>query len=223
MSLPFELTTLPPQALEVLRYMGRTQRDQADADDIMTGTGLTERSFSKAIKRLVTKNYMTMDAARVYHLTPKGYKAIEDVLAHDEVEPPTQVANDENIILYDLCVIVPDAVKSREANTLILGLEPSPGEDVPTHADVILRLEVVGGEVEPNEFVAPVSPDLPVLMAEFSVTPTATFGDIRLRVEAFQTLRMDDIEEVGGMYFDITLDQVLIRPRALHATLEIVD
>ena len=223
MSLPFELTTLPPQALDVLRYMGRTQRDQADTDDIMNGTGQTERSFSKAIKRLVTKNYMTMDAARVYHITPKGYKAIEDVLAHDEVEPPTESAPDEDIIRYDLCVIVPDAVKSREKNTLMLGLEPEPGEGIPTHADVILRLEVVGGEVEPNEFMAPVSPDLPVLMAEFTVTPTATFGDIRLRVEAFQTLRMDEIEEIGGMYFDIALDQSLIRPRALHATLDIVN
>lgn len=223
MSLPFELTTLPPQALDVLRYMGRTQRDQADTDDIMNGSGLTERSFSKAIKRLVTKNYMTMDAARVYHLTPKGYKAIEDVLAHDEVEPPSNTPTNENIIRYDLCVIVPDAVKSNETNTLMLGLEPEEGEGIPQHADVILRLEVVGGNVEPNEFVAPVSPDLPVLMAEFQVTPTATLGDIRVRVEAFQTIRMDDIEEIGGMYFDVALDQALIRPRALHCTLDIVD
>jgi DNA-binding MarR family transcriptional regulator len=223
MTLPYDLTTLPEQALDVLRYMGKVRLDRADADQLMEGIGLSERSFSKAIKRLVTKNYITMDGLRIYHLTPKGHQAINDLKEHDATAPAGAPSGGAHTLNYDLCVVVPGMVRSREVNTLLLGLEPVEGEVIRNTADLILRLEMIGGEVEPREFSAPVSPDFSVLMAEFTVKPTATIGDVRLRVEAYQALAMEDLEDIGGMYFDIPLDQDIPRPRAIHTTLEIID
>lgn len=223
MTLPFELTTLPPQALDILRYLGRTKLEQADANALIEGTGFTERSFSKGIKRLVTKNYMMMDEARVYHLTQKGHKAIEDISAHDAVTPQmTQTNPDESTVEYDLCVVMMSGLAAEGPTAMMLGLEPAAADFLTGEAQLILRLEAVNADVSPREFAATLSPDMPVVMAQFDVTPTPDKRAIRLRVEAFQTLRMDEIDEIGGMYFDVNLGETLDRPQALHTALDIV-
>jgi predicted transcriptional regulator len=224
MSLPFEITTLPPQAIDILRYLGRLSLEQADADTIMGGTGLTERSFSKGIKRLVTKNYMSMDSARVYHLTQKGSNAIADITKFDaETGGPIRVGQDNDSLEYDLCVVVPPGTYYvNEAGTLMLGLEPI---DIQLSDEVhlVIRLDCTGGDISHREFTASISPDLPVVIAEFDVIPDGTTGAFRLRVEAFQSVRMDSLEEAGGMYFDIPLGQALDRPQAMHAYIDIIE
>lgn len=224
MSLPFEITTLPPQAIDILRYMGRLSLEQADAETIMGGTGLTDRSFSKGIKRLVTKNYMSMDSARVYHLTQKGSNAISDIAAFDaESGGPVSIGQEDDTLEYDLCVVVPPGTYYvNEPSTLMLGLEPT---DTPLSGEVhlIVRLDCTGGDVSHREFTASISPDLPVVVAEFDVIPDGTTGAFRLRVEAFQSVRMDALEEAGGMYFDIPLGEVLSRPQAMHAYIDVIE
>ena len=224
MSLPFELTTLPPQALDILRYMGRLSLDQADSDTIMGGTGLSERSFSKGIKRLVTKNYMSMDSARIYHLTQKGSGAITDIAAYDEESGGVvSFGQTTDSFEYDLCVVVPPGTYNvSQRGTLMLGLEPT---DTPLSGEVhlIIRLDCIGGDITHREFTASISPDLPVVVAEFDVIPDGSTGAFRLRVEAFQSIRMDLLEEAGGMYFDIPLGENLTRPQAMHAYIEIVE
>lgn len=224
MSLPFELTTLPPQALDILRYMGRLSLEHADAEMIMGGTGLSERSFSKGIKRLVTKNYMSMDSARIYHLTQKGSNAISDIDTFDaETGGVFAMGQSNDTFEYDLCVVVPPGTYYvNEPGTLMLGLEPI---DTPLSDEVhlIVRLDCSGGDVSHREFTASISPDFPVVVAEFDVIPDGTAGAFRLRVEAFQSLRMDELEEAGGMYFDIPLGQALPRPQAMHAYIDIIE
>ena len=203
--------------------MGRSHLDQADADVLMAGTGQSERAFSKAIKRLVTKNYMTMDTARIYHLTQKGYKAIEDIAAYDLIAPPSDASGNQAMVGYDLAVVVPPGVvNAQQTATMMLGLEPLAGEALSGEATLILRLDMVGGEVEPREFSANLSAEMSVVMAQFSVT--AQQGQaIRLRVEAFQSVNYDELEELGGMYFDVTLGETLARPKAYHATIEVAE
>ena len=223
MTLPFELTTLPPQALDILRYMGRTKLEQADANELIEGTGFTERSFSKGIKRLVTKNYMMMDEARVYHLTQKGHTAIEDIAAHDAVTPQSaQQDDDQPIVEYDLCVVMASPLAAEGSTPMMLGLEPGAMDYLTGQAQLILRLDAVNADVDPREFAATLSPDMPVVMAQFDVTPALGKKAIRLRIEAFQTLRMDELEEVGGMYADFKLNEPVNRPQALHTVLDIV-
>lgn len=223
MALSYDLTTLPEQALDILRYLGRTHIEQADADTIMGGTGMSDRSFSKGIKRLVTKNYMTMDGARIYHLTPKGADAIKEIAEFDAISPrPISTQANIQTINYDLCVVVPPGtIQPNYPSTWMLGLEPL-GSDLTQEAHLVVRLDSIGGEVSHREFTASVSPEMPVLYAEFSVTPNGSTTHFRLRIEAFQSIRMDTLEEAGGMYIDIPLNQSIAAPRALHTDLSVI-
>src|SRR5688500_15862663 len=80
MEMPFHLKTLPPEALEILRYYGQQGSNIAQADDICDATGLSERGFGKAIRRLVTKNYLTMDGGQRYRLSNSGQRAVSDLM-----------------------------------------------------------------------------------------------------------------------------------------------
>src|SRR5688572_21605659 len=86
MEMPFHLKTLPPDALEILRYYGRSETNIALADDICDNTGLSDRGFGKAIRRLVTKNYLVMDGEQRYRLSDHGQRAVEDLAAAGELE-----------------------------------------------------------------------------------------------------------------------------------------
>ena len=52
MTLEHELTTLPPEAITVLFYMAKNPDEASDVEMIKAGTGLSNRSMGKAMKRL---------------------------------------------------------------------------------------------------------------------------------------------------------------------------
>lgn len=79
MDLPFYLRILPSEALEVLAYYRRRNNNLAYADAMMTATGLSERGFGKAIRRLVTKGYLVLDGDQRYRLTEHGQRAVDDL------------------------------------------------------------------------------------------------------------------------------------------------
>ena len=62
MALPFELTTLPSHALDILRYLADQDSYAAYDADIMTALDLSGRGFGKALRRLVTKEYVELQA-----------------------------------------------------------------------------------------------------------------------------------------------------------------
>lgn len=81
MDLPFYLRILPSEALEVLAYYRRRGSNLAYADVMITATGLSERGFGKAIRRLVTKGYLVLDGDQRYRLTEHGQRAVDDLPA----------------------------------------------------------------------------------------------------------------------------------------------
>ena len=83
MELPYSLQTLPPEAVDILRYYASISTDAAHADAIVDGAGLSERGFGKGIRRLVTKNYLVMSSDQVYRLTEQGRRLIDELQGYD--------------------------------------------------------------------------------------------------------------------------------------------
>ncbi len=219
MTLPFELTTMPEQALDILRYMGRIQVDNIHADALMNGLGMSERSFSKGIKRLVTKSYMAMDEARYYRVTQKGYQAIEDIANYDATAPADS-GKHYATLAYDLCAVVPLPSTFNQSSRWLLGIEPDSMEmealSEPT--PILLRLTADGGDVSPAELTLTVTPEAPSQFAELSLTAHQT--PMRLRIEVFQLMEMNEPYVSGGMYFDVDLSPTS-QQRALHTTISV--
>lgn len=86
MSLPPDLQRLPPEALDVIRCLSN-QEQGAEVDTIRETTGLSERGFRKAIRRIVTLKYAQMPDRDFYVLTDKGREAVQALLAHDGALP----------------------------------------------------------------------------------------------------------------------------------------
>jgi DNA-binding MarR family transcriptional regulator len=82
-----DLLKLPPQALDVLRYLD-THDDQGTVDEIIEGTGLSKRGLRKAIRRLVTRFYAEMPDQDFYRLTEKGKEAAGELRAYDGENVP---------------------------------------------------------------------------------------------------------------------------------------
>jgi Mn-dependent DtxR family transcriptional regulator len=89
--LPPDLQKLPPQALDVIRYLN-TRDGKGTVDEIIEGTGLSARAFRKAIRRLVTRYYAEMPEPDFYTLTANGRQAAEDLLAYDGEDAPAAEA-----------------------------------------------------------------------------------------------------------------------------------
>ena len=84
MALPFELTVLPPHALDILRFLGERDNYAAFDGEIIDALEVSDRGFGKAIRRLVTKEYVEMQYDGSYVLTRIGIEAAEAIVAHDE-------------------------------------------------------------------------------------------------------------------------------------------
>ena len=86
MEMSFQLKTLEPLkgALDILRLFGRSSNDTIDTDTILDELELTDRTFNKAMRRLVTKGYLQMDGDMVYRMTDNGKSLTEELLAFDE-------------------------------------------------------------------------------------------------------------------------------------------
>jgi predicted transcriptional regulator len=105
MSLSVDLQKLPPQALDVIRYL-RTQEQGADVTTIMAGTGLSERAFGKAIRRLVTRHYVEMPAQGYYTLTNAGRQAAEELGEYDGSVPMPEVHAAPDVTVEDAAPVI---------------------------------------------------------------------------------------------------------------------
>src|SRR5579885_3514450 len=84
MTLPFNLQKLPPEALDTLRYMGKTARP-VQPEEIEEGASLSYRLVGKAIRRLINGDYIQIDISNgSYHLTTDGEEAVKQLVAYDE-------------------------------------------------------------------------------------------------------------------------------------------
>lgn len=212
MDMPYHLKTLPPEALDILRYYGTITSNVAHADLICEGTGLSDRGFGKAIRRLVTKGYVVMDGGLQYRLTEAGNRAVEE-LGESEVDSPgdssrrvdTYARTEARVLTVTrrLIAALPQPLVAGETVALELGvLEADDDNIIPDDLMLLVRVGVLNGDPWP-------ATDLPVMLTNritrsaVDVTP-GLYSQVRVRVQVYQ---MDDdtgdAQLVGGMYLDV--------------------
>lgn len=226
MDLPSHLRALPPNAVEVLRYLSKLDMGVAGIDEICEEVGLSERGFGKAIRSLVTKGYVVMDGDQIYRLTDQGRAVAEELgdyfddEAYDEdalqdmadaadmpEETPEVPAFSTPVpVIRRLVLVMPREVAAQQPAHLVVGFAPLAEQ---TEAvEVVMRVSVLNGE-----------PDTPQ-EASFALTNAAAVQDFlmtagpyhqaRVKVEVFQLgPNPDDIAVAGGMYVDVD-----VRPQA---------
>ena len=204
MDLPYHLKTLPPDALDVIRYFGAIDHATASVDDICDNVGLTERGFGKVIRRLVTKGYVVMDGNQIYRLTEQGKDAVEELTAYDEASPAKPKADEDSAehIQRHMVLVVPRRFVAEERIMVFLGFNADSVAD--QSAELVTRLSVVHGEpAAPQE--ASFQLDSQARHEAFWVTP-GRYTRTRIRVQVYQLgPNPDDISVSGGMYVDVAV------------------
>lgn len=206
MELPFHLKALPPEALDVLRFFGINELPIAHADEITEGVGLSERTFGKVIRRLVTKGYLQMDGDMAYRLSDQGQDAVEELAAYDEAAPSSKVEDDRPVaeqIKRRLVLVTPQNLVAGQPAQIHVGFNnPANNQLLDDTADVVVRLSLLNGEpTRPQE--AHFQLKNQAVQQVFTVTP-GLFKCLRIRAHVFQLgPNPDDINVAGGLYIDI--------------------
>lgn len=220
MTLQDELTRLPKNAITILRFMSQQPNYAADYMEIRRGTGLSDRAAGKSVKRLVTRFFMHMDDSRVYQLTPKGEQS-NKLLASD-VNLLGDDDPDAETVAYDLCAVVPHQIIGDVPVQWMLGISPL-GNDVPEYpTELVLILSAENGTVSPDKATLSVTSDVLEDFAELTLTANSDYGQVRIRVEAYQLLELDEPNTAGGMYFDVPVSGPTTDMRAVHSQISLL-
>lgn len=224
MDMPLNLQSLPPEALDVLRFFGATGQTSAHADEITDRADLSDRAFGKAIRRLVTKGYLIMDGDQIYRMSDSGKRAVADLLEYDLVTPPEARARagaesaGSHPALRRLVLVAPRRLKAGAAAAVQVGFEGAEADDLwPGAAPVVVRLSVLHGEA-----VAPAEVTLQVgngpVQQQFRVTAGA-YTRARLRVQLYQSDESGyEIEPCGGLYADIPVSDTADLTQTAYGT-----
>lgn len=203
--LPDDLERLPPQALEVIRFLAG-QPDGASTEAIISGAGISERACGKALRRLVTRYYVSMPAQGFYRLTPTGHEAAAllgppissaepERAPEDPPEPVRQVRRLSAFLPRELVQHMPTQVR--------VGLDPAP-PDAPALSEplrLVLRLSAPECEVVPVEAPLEVGAGAagPIV---FRITPGRA-GSLRLTITVLQPLTPTGLIPTGRMFFEM--------------------
>lgn len=202
MELPYHLKTLPPDALDVLRYLGTLDDLMAYKDDICEAVGLSDRGFGKVIRRLVTKGYAIMDGMQVYRLTDQGLASVEELAAYDEANPDGERSErvQGESVRRRLALVLPSLVIVGQPVRAYVGVHGLPGFGSST--EIVARLSITHGEPQTPLEVAFDLNAQPVYES-FVITPGA-YRRLRVRVEVYQLgPNPGDVAVAGGMYVDV--------------------
>lgn len=211
-ALPDDLQKLPPQALDVLRFLG-TVSDGASSETIMAGAGISERAFGKAIRRLVTRYYVAMPTPGYYTLTESGIAAANTLRDLDS-EPSAPVGaapvratpvQTPQVVRHPrrVSVFLPKALIERTTSRLLVGFDrPGGGPALRQPARVIMRMHAPDCDIAPIERPIEVPLKSTAGPVDFRVRPHRT-GTLRIRIDAFQLIADDALSPVGGMVFDL--------------------
>ncbi len=224
MEMPLNLQSLPPEALDVLRFFGATGQTSAHADEITDRADLSDRAFGKAIRRLVTKGYLIMDGDQVYRMSDSGRRAVADMLEYDLVTPPEEresaaaISVSVGSALRRLVLVAPRMLKSGAAASVIVGFEGAEDDELLSGpAPVVVRFSAVHGDAgSPAEITMQVE-NRPV-QQQFQVTVGA-YTHTRLRVQLFQSDESGyEIEPCGGLYADVPVSDTADSTLAAYGT-----
>jgi predicted transcriptional regulator len=209
----FQLRTLEPLkgAWDILRLFGSSSQSILSADEIVDIVDLSERSFSKAMRRLVTKGYVQHDGDLMYRLTDNGRNLVSELLAYDdEMRHMPQVAHQtQSNILRRLVCAVPHIFTVGDEQTVLIGFH---GGDVPDdEAEVVVRVTAINATpASPQDVIFTLGSGVAY---EQLTVKADEFTQIRLRLEAYQMGEMGDITPAGGMVVDVP---VTIEPVTPH-------
>ncbi|MEP7293398.1 MAG: hypothetical protein ABI835_16560 [Chloroflexota bacterium] len=203
-NMPYSLQTLPPEAVDILRYYAQQGADLAHTDSIIDGTGLSERGFGKGIRRLVTKNYLAMSNDQVYRLTDGGRRVIEELKTLGTDLPTTSSARAEaRFVRRHLVLVTPNTLTAGQPAEVVLGFEEAADEEtLNAPASLLFRLSVTNGEPHLPRAAA-VTLTNRQMQHKFEIS-AGNYTTARLRVEVCQY--QDDGDEFdfcGGMYVDL--------------------
>jgi hypothetical protein len=206
MEMPYYLKTLPPEALEIIRFYSGLGDQLAYTDDIMAKTGLSDRGFGKAIRRLVTKGFLVMDGEQRYRLSERGARAVEELAAADSGAPAATDDDDSEmmqIIKRRLVMIVPQPMIAGQSADVIVGFnDADAGESLAQPVDLLMRLNIVNGEPQ-HAIETPLALHNDAAQQVFSVT-AGGYTQVRLRLQVFQIgSDLEDVQSSGGMYVDV--------------------
>lgn len=211
MALPFELTVLPPHALDILRFLGERDNYAAFDGEIVEALALSDRGFGKAIRRLVTKEYVEMQYDGSYVLSRIGVEAAEAIAAHDEeaLAETDLEADDLDTMLDDedegeaepiepvtrnVIVVYPRHFKVGRPGYVFLRVDvpalEGPALQQPAELMVELHADVA---VDPARHEMRVPLDEAGQSVRFMLTPTAA-GRFDARVEVYQVSGLDTLE-----------------------------
>lgn len=197
--MPIELRKLQPVrgALDILRYLSNLPDMAADSEDIVDDLGLSDRSFGKATRRLVTNGYIAMRSDYVYELTQKGEETANTL---KEVEGDASAAANDGSVQRDVVIALPRNLVAGQTAPMKIGFAPLAGFK---SSDVVLRLQSIYanvGDFDEMQNLADGS-----LIIETTIAPQ-TYDQARLKLEVFQmSAGGDDLNAAGGMYVDVVV------------------
>jgi hypothetical protein len=206
MSMPFHLQRLPPEALDVLRYLSKN--GPASAYDLETKTDLSTRLIGKAIRRLVNFDYIELRSG-VYQLTSDGNIAAQDLSAFEGNAPQSNqpVREVSKKVQRHLSVVMPRLFGVGQPANLFIGVNPPEQTDERLSNDVQLELRVsaIGGTLDPATVSINVPPDRAASPGKFALIPADNVQMVRVRIDAFQSIDNHALEPLGGVYFDVRI------------------
>ncbi|MBE2184407.1 MAG: hypothetical protein IAE89_13340 [Anaerolineae bacterium] len=206
MELPVSIRALPPEAVEILRYFGANGAASVHADDITAGADLSDRGFGKAIRRLVTRNLMSMDGDQVYRLTDNGRLAVAELLEYDLMTPPNEREEsapreiEARFVKRRVVLAAPSPMAATVPAAVIVGFEAADDDDIvmlPLHVTV----QLISLHADPEaEQAADLSIENRPVQQHFEVTPGG-YTSVRLAVRVMQNENEGDA--AGGLYVDL--------------------
>jgi hypothetical protein len=199
-TLPVYLQQLEPLtgALDIIRYLNRS--GVSDGITVADDLDLSERSFDKAKRRLVTNGYIAARSDGVMELTQKGINAARELAEYDASGPSNSrgVAKVQRKVL----VALPRTLAPNAPAPLYLGIDADTSGRMQHETDLVFRLSALNAtlDVKGDQIVRVGSG-----AARHTVKLTAAeYDQVRVRVEVFQlSADGEDIQSCGGMYVDV--------------------
>src|SRR5262245_24353615 len=139
--LPIYLKQLEPLtgALDILRYL---LNGAANGDQLISDLNLSDRSFDKAKRRLVTNGYIAARSDGIMELTQKGMKVAAELVEYDaNAEDNNSIG--ESKVSRRVLLAMPRMLTAGQAAQVIIGFEADSSGKSKNDADIVLRLSAL--------------------------------------------------------------------------------
>ncbi|MFN8529200.1 MAG: hypothetical protein U0670_11345 [Anaerolineae bacterium] len=200
--MPFHLRTLPPEALDILRFFGKSNTNATfDTETIIEGSGLSERGFRKGLRRLINKNMLAMQTEGIYRVTEPGRRSIADLLEWD-MNAPLRTVPEARFVARRIYAAAPRTLVSGQPVNLLIGFDEPDDEDVlPDPLDLMVRVTALDGTAENL-----VETEKAYRLTNYQGRQTfeiagGLYNKLRVRISVYQPGINDD--DPGGMYIDL--------------------